>query len=97
MIFIAYAVCVLILLPLHLVWLLVCCLYKEVYFQISICVSFDCTVVAGSSKAGSVNRLTTQVGLLVTPTDRLKSVRNRCVIKRLQDGFKTSYTLRWHC
>ena len=40
MIFINYAIVYWFLLPLRLVWLLVCCLYKEVYLQIFKCVSF---------------------------------------------------------
>ena len=40
------------LLPLRLVWLLVCCLYKEVYFQIWNVCPFDYTAVAGSGKLG---------------------------------------------
>ena len=55
--------------PLHLGWLLVCCLYKEVYLQILNVCHFDYTAVAGSWVAE------------VTPTDRPKSVRNRCVIE----------------
>ena len=38
--FITYAVCVSILWPLRLVWLLVCCLYQEVYLQIFKYMSF---------------------------------------------------------
>ena len=43
---------------------------------------FDYTAFAVSGKAGiTLTGLTTPVGLLVTPTDRPKSVRNRCVIE----------------
>ena len=44
---------------------------------------FDCMAVAGSGNVGPVNRLTTPVGwvVIVNPTDRSKSVRNRCVIE----------------
>ena len=40
------------LLPLRLVWLLVCCLYKEVYLQILNVFPFDYTAVAESGKVG---------------------------------------------
>ena len=47
-----------------LVWLLVCCLYKEVYFKkLNVC-PFDCTAVAGSGKVGPENRLIIPVGWL---------------------------------
>ena len=43
---------------------------------------FDYTAVAGSGKVEPVNLLTTPVEWpVVTPTDRPKSVRNRCVIE----------------
>ena len=44
---------------------------------------YDYTTVAGSGKVGPVNRLTTVLCwiVVVTPTDRPKSVRNRCVIE----------------
>ena len=43
---------------------------------------FDYTAFAVSGKVGiPLTGLTTPVGLLVTPTDRPKSVRNRCVIE----------------
>ena len=43
--------------------LLVCFLYKEVYLQFFNVCPFDYTAVAGSGKVGSVNRLTTPVGV----------------------------------
>ena len=49
------------LLPLRLVLLLVCCLFKAVYLQILHVGRFDYTSVARSGKAGPVNRLTTLV------------------------------------
>ena len=48
--------------PLRLVWLLVCCLYKEVYSQIFKCVSFWLHGCCGEWECGPVNRLTTPVG-----------------------------------
>ena len=63
-------------------WLLVCCLYKEVYLQIFKRVFFDYTAVACSGKVGLVNQVSnTSLVAVVTPTDRLKSVHNRCVIE----------------
>ena len=42
---------------------------------------FDYTAVAGSGKVGPVNQVNhTSWVAVVTPTDRPKSVRNRCVI-----------------
>ena len=43
---------------------------------------FDYTAVAGSGKVGPVNQVNhTSWVTVVTPTDRPKSVRNRCVIE----------------
>ena len=43
---------------------------------------FDCTAVARSGKVGPVNQVDhTSWVAVVTPTDRPKSVRNRCVIE----------------
>ena len=68
--------------PLRLGWLLVCCLYKEVYLQIFKRVSFDYTAVAGSGKVWPVNKVNhTSLVAVVTPTDRPKSVRNRYLIE----------------
>ena len=47
-----------------------------IYKFLNVC-PFDYTAVAGSGKVGPVN----QVNHVVTPTDRPKSVRNRCVIE----------------
>ena len=70
------------LLPLRLRWLLVCCLYKEVYKQILNVCGFDYTAVAGSGKVGPVNQINhTSWVAIVTPTDRFKSVGNRSVIE----------------
>ena len=43
---------------------------------------FDYTAVAGSGKEGTVNRIdhTSRIAV-VTPSDRYKSVRNRCEIE----------------
>ena len=43
--------------PLRLGWLLVWCLYKEVYLQIFKWCPFDYTAVAGSGKVGPVNQV----------------------------------------
>ena len=43
---------------------------------------FDYTAVAGSEKVGPVNQVNhTNWVAVVTPTDRPKSVRNRCLIE----------------
>ena len=48
---------------------------------LSVC-PFDCTAFAVSGRVGIPwTGLATPVGLLVTPTDRPRSVRNRCVIE----------------
>ena len=63
---------------------MVCCLYKEVYLHILNVCPFDYTAVAGRGKVGSVNQVNhTSWEAVVTPTDRPKSVRNRCVIELL--------------
>ena len=67
---------------LRLVWLLVCCLYKEVYLQIFTCVSFWLHGCCGEWEGGPVNQVNhTSWVAVVTPTDRPKSVRNRCLIE----------------
>ena len=44
--------------------------------------SFDYTAVSGSWKVGPVNQVNhTSLVAVVTPTDRPKSVRNRCLIE----------------
>ena len=68
--------------PLRLVWLLVCCLYKEVYLQIFKCVSFWLHGCCGEWEGGPVNQVNhTSWVAVVTPTDRPKSFRNRCLIE----------------
>ena len=68
--------------PLRLVWLLVCCLYKEVYLQIFKCVSFWLHGCCGAWEGGPVNQVNhTSWVAVVTPTDRPKSVRNCCLIE----------------
>ena len=67
---------------LHLGWLSVCCLYKEVYLQFLNVCPFDYTVVAGTGKVGPVIQVNhTSWVAVVTPTDHPKSVRNRYVIE----------------
>ena len=47
---------------------------------------FDYTAVAGSGKVGPVNQANhTSWVAVVTPTDRPKSIGNRCVIELLCD------------
>ena len=68
--------------PLCLVWLLVCCLYKEVYLQIFKCVSFWLFGWCGEWEYGPVNQVNhTSWVSVVTPTDRPESVRNCCLIE----------------
>ena len=72
--------------PLRLGWLLVCCLYKEVYLQIFKRVSFWLHCCCGEWEGWArkpVNH--TSWVAVVTPTDRPKSVRNRCVIELFCD------------
>ena len=81
-IFITYAVGVSILLPPRLVLMFICFLYKDVYLQIFKIVSFGLHGCCGEWKGWArkpVNH--TSFMAVVTPTDRPKSVRNRCVIK----------------
>ena len=67
---------------LRLVWLLVCWLYKEVYLQIFKCVSFWLHGCCGEWEGGHVNQVDHASWVaVVTPTDRPKSVRNRCLIE----------------
>ena len=68
--------------PLRLGWVLVCCLYKEVYLQIFKRVSFWLNGFLGSGKVGPVNQVNqTSWVAVVTPTDRPKSDRDNCVIE----------------
>ena len=68
--------------PLRLVWLLVCCLYKEVYLQIFKYVSFWLHGCCGEWEGGPVNKVNhTSWVAVATPTDRPKSVRNCCLIE----------------
>ena len=61
--------------------MLVWCLYKEVYLQNFECVFLITQLLRGVGRFGSLTGLTTPVGVEVTPTDRPKSVRNRCKIE----------------
>ena len=68
--------------PLRFVWLLVCCLYKEVYLQFFKRVSFWLHGCCGEWEGGPVNQVNyTSWVASATPTDRPKSVRNRCFIE----------------
>ena len=68
--------------PLRLMWLLVCCLYKEVYLQIFKCVSFWLHGCCGEWEGGPVNQVyNTSWMAAVHQTDRPKSVRNCCLIE----------------
>ena len=68
--------------PLCLVWMLVCCLYKEVYLQILKCVSFWLHGCCREWEGGPVNQVNhTSWVAVVTPTDRPKSVLNCCLIE----------------
>ena len=63
-------------------WLLVCCLYKDVYLQIFKCVSFWLHGCCGEWEGGPVNQVNhTSWVAVATPTDRPKSVRNCCLIE----------------
>ena len=54
---------------------------RFIYKFLNVC-PFDYTAVAGSRKVGPVNQVNfTSWVAVVTPTDRPKSVRNRCVIE----------------
>ena len=80
--FINYAVCVLIIRTSPLGVVVGCCLYKEVYLQIFKCVSFWLHGCCGEWEGGPVNQVYhTSWVAVVTPTDRPKSVRNCCLIE----------------
>ena len=54
---------------------------RFIYKFLNVC-PFDYTAVAGSGKVGPVNQVNhTSWVDVVTPTDRPKSVRNRCLIE----------------
>ena len=83
--------------PLRFGWLLVCCLYKEVYLQIFKCASFWLHGCCGEWEGWarkSVSR--TSWVALVTPTDRPKSVCNRCVIELFCGGVCVVALPSWH-
>ena len=87
-IFITYALRVSILWPLRFGWMLVCCLNKEVYLQIFKRVFYWLHGCCGVGKVWSVNQVNhTGWVAICTPTDRPKSVRNRCVME----------PFLWHC
>ena len=78
--------------PLRLGWLLVCCLYKEVIYNFLNVCPFDYTAAVGCWKVRPVNQVnhTSRVAV-VAPTDRPKSVRNRCVIELFLSLFVLSH------
>ena len=78
-------------------WLLVCCLYKEVYLHIFKCVSFWLHGCCGEWEGRVLKPFNhTSWVAVVIPTDRPKSVRNRCVIELLC-GIICDVTLPfWH-
>ena len=83
--------------PLRLVWLLVCCLYKEVYLQIFKYVSFWLHGCCGEWEGGPVNKVNhTSWVAVVTPTDRPKSVRNCCLIELYCDVVCVVTLPCWH-
>ena len=83
-----------ILLPLHFGWLLVLGLYKEDYLQILNVCPFDNTAFVVSGKVGiPVNRYNYTSWLAVTPTERLKSAHNGCVIEHFVCVFTLLYWL----
>ena len=54
---------------------------RFIYKFLNLC-PFDNTAVAGNGKVGAVNQVNhTSWMAIVTPTDRPKSARNRCVIE----------------
>ena len=67
--------------PLRLVWLLVCCLYKEVYLQIFKYVLLITRLLRGVGRWARKPVNHTSWVAVVTPTDRPKSVRNCCLIE----------------
>ena len=73
--------------PLRLVWLLVCCLYKEVYLHIFKYVSFWLHGYCGEWEGGPVNQVNhTSWVAVVAPTDRPKSLL-----------FNRTFLWRWLC
>ena len=89
--------CVSITITSPLVWMLVCCLYKEVYLQIFKCVSFWLHGCCGEWKGWTrkpVNH--TSWVAVVTRTDRPKSVRNRSVIELFGNFFCVVTLPIWH-
>ena len=67
---------------LRLEWLLVYVYIRRFMYKFLNVCPFDYTAVAGSGKVGPVNQVNHTSWLaVVTPTDRSKSVRNRCLIE----------------
>ena len=68
---------------------------RFIYKFLNVC-PFDYTAVAGSGKVGPVNQVNhTSWVAVVTPTDRPKSVRNRCLIELFVALFVLSLPF-WH-
>ena len=85
--------------PLHFGWLLVLSLYKEDYLQIlNVCpfyFNFFCSSWEGFVPVNRFNH--TSWMTVVTITDRLKSVHNRCVIEVFGGVFVLSIGFRIFC
>ena len=67
--------------PPRFMLLLVCCLYKEVYYNFLMCVLLIARLLRGVGRWVRKPINHTSWVAVVTPTDRPKSVRNRCIIE----------------
>ena len=98
-IFIALHFCAIILWHPRFGWMLVAGLHKEVYLQFFKCVSFSlhsfCGLWEGWDHVNRFNHTSWMVA--VTPTDRPKSARNRCVIEVFDDVLVLSHCLLSKC
>ena len=80
--------------PLSLVWMFIGCVYKDVYLQVLNVCPFDYIVDVDSGKVGLIDQVNPISWLaVVTPSDRPKSIYNRCVIISLGGVFVLSVTL----
>ena len=71
-------------------------IWRFIYNFLNMC-PFDYTAVVGSGKVGPVNQVNpTSWVTVVTPTDRPKSVRNRCVIELFCDVVCVVALPFWH-
>ena len=69
---------------------------RFIYKCLNVC-PFDYTAVAGSGKVGPVNQVNHTIwAAVVTPTNRPKSVRNRCVIEHFCDVVCVVTLPLWH-